>query len=200
MTVWLALWRRPAELAPALLPFLAAVALTAFFGSRFEPGVWYSELAKAPWTLMYTVARAEALDAAQSRLQWLTATAIIAMTLVAVSLLAVWIYGNSLRRAESAARYREMAERMGEQRNLLRLVTDSQPTGIFILDAEGRYRFANREAGRVAGIPADDLAGKSIASVFGPEAAKRYLSLNREVLESGNAASDVARLTLESVR
>lgn len=50
MTVWLALWRRPARLAPALLPFLAAVALTAFFGSRFEPGVWYSELAKAPWT------------------------------------------------------------------------------------------------------------------------------------------------------
>ncbi|HSA90172.1 MAG TPA: TspO/MBR family protein [Burkholderiales bacterium] len=37
-------------MATALLPFLTAVALTAFFGSRFEPGVWYSGLAKAPWT------------------------------------------------------------------------------------------------------------------------------------------------------
>jgi PAS domain S-box-containing protein len=152
---------------------------------------------KAPWTLMYTVERAEALDAAQARLEWLTATAIIAMTLVAVALLTVWIYANSLRRAESAARYRELAERVGEQRNLLRLVTDSQPTGIFILDAEGRYRFANREAGRVAGIPADDLAGKAIANIVGPEAARRYLSRNREVLESGNAASEVTRLTVD---
>ena len=152
---------------------------------------------KAPWTLMYTVERAEALDATQERLQWLTAFAIIAMTAVAVGLLAVWIYANSLRRAESAARYRELAERVGEQRNLLRLVTDSQPTGIFILDAEGRYRFANREAGRVAGIPADDLTGKPIANIVGPEAAKRYLSRNREVLETGNASSDVARLTVD---
>jgi PAS domain S-box-containing protein len=146
---------------------------------------------------MYSIERAEALDAAQARLEWLTATAIVAMTLVAVGLLAVWIYANSLRRAESAARYREMAERLEEQHNLLRLVTDSQPTGIFILDAEGRYRFANREAGRVAGIPADDLAGKSITNIVGPEAAKRYLSHNREVLETGNAASEVVRLTVD---
>ena len=153
--------------------------------------------AKAPWTLMYTISRAEALGAAKSRLEWLTAAAIVAMTLVSVGLLTVWIYANSLRRAESAARYREMAERLEEQRNLLRLVTDSQPTGIFILDAEGRYRFANREAGRVAGIPADDLAGKSITNIVGPEAAKRYLSRNREVLVTGNAASEVARLTVD---
>jgi PAS domain S-box-containing protein len=152
---------------------------------------------KAPWTLMYTIAHAEALGAAQARLEWLTATAIVAMTAVAVGLLAVWIYANSLRRAESAARYREMAERSEEQRSLLRLVTDSQPTGIFILDAEGRYRFANREAGRVTGIPAGDLVGKPIANIVGPESAKRYLSRNREVLESGNPASDVARLTVD---
>jgi PAS domain S-box-containing protein len=153
--------------------------------------------AKAPWTLMYTIQRAEATDPAKARLSWLTAAAIVAMTAVAVGLLAVWIYANSLRRAESTARYREMAERSEEQRNLLRLVTDSQPTGIFILDAEGRYRFANREAGRVTGIPSDDLVGKLIAHIVGPEAAKRYLSRNREVLESGNPASDVARLTVD---
>src|SRR5262249_39517515 len=68
--------------------------------------------AKAPWTLMYTISRGEALDTVRARLQWLTATAIIAMTLIAVGLLTVWIYANSLRRAESAARYREMAERL----------------------------------------------------------------------------------------
>jgi PAS domain S-box-containing protein len=149
----------------------------------------------APWTLMYTIERAEALGAAESRLRWLMAAVIIGMMLGAVLLLSVWIYGTSLRRAESAARYREMAERIEEQRNLLRLVTDSQPTGIFILDEEGRYRFANREAGRLAGVPVEDLIGKPVANIVGPEAAKRYLTLNSEVLKSGAAASDVAWVT-----
>jgi PAS domain S-box-containing protein len=146
----------------------------------------------APWALMHTVDRGEALDATQSRLRWLTAAAIIGLTLLAVSLLAVWIYGTSLRRAESAARYRDLAQQIEEQRNLLRLVTDSQPTGIFILDAEGRYRFANREAGRIAGIPAEDMIGKPIANVLGPDAAKRHLQMSGEVLASGTPASDVA--------
>jgi PAS domain S-box-containing protein len=146
----------------------------------------------APWTLMYTIDRSEALSTAEARLTWLTAAGIFGAFAVAVSLLAVWIYGTSLRRKESAARYREMAERIDEQRSLLRLVTDTQPTGIFILDEEGRYRFANREAGRLAGIPVDDLIGKPIANIVGPEAAKRYLSLIAEVLKSGTAASDVA--------
>ena len=149
----------------------------------------------APWTLMYTIERDEALGAAESRLRWLMAAVIISMTLGAALLLSVWIYGTSLRRAESAARYREMAERIEEQRNLLRLVTDSQPTGIFILDEEGRYRFANREAGRLAGVPVEDLIGKPVANIVGPEAAKRYLTLNSEVLKSGAAASDVAWVT-----
>jgi PAS domain S-box-containing protein len=149
----------------------------------------------APWTLMYTVERGEALDATRSRLEWLTAAAIIGVVLMGVSLLAAWIYGTSVRRAETAARYRELAERIEEQRNLLRLVTDSQPTGIFILDGEGRYQFANREAGRIAGVPAEDIVGKPIANIVGPEAAKRYLTLSHRVLESGEPASDVARVT-----
>src|SRR5262249_59306629 len=93
--------------------------------------------AKAPWTLMYTMGRAEATDPTKERLEWLTATAIIAMTAVAVGLLAVWIYANSLRRAESAARYREMAERSEQQRSLLRLLTDSQPARSFLHAAQG---------------------------------------------------------------
>jgi len=151
--------------------------------------------ADAPWTLMYTVESTEALAAAESRLRWLAAAVIVGMMLVAVVLLSAWIYARSLRRAETAARYRELAERIEEQRNLLRLVTDSQPTGIFILDGEGRYRFANQEAGRVAGVPAADIVGKPIANIVGPEAAKRYLTLSHKVLESGEPASDVARVT-----
>jgi translocator protein len=34
----------------SLLPFVAAVALTAVTGSRFGPGAWYAALAKPRWT------------------------------------------------------------------------------------------------------------------------------------------------------
>jgi PAS domain S-box-containing protein len=85
---------------------------------------------------------------------------------------------------------RENAERFEHQRNLLGLVTDSQPTSIFILDEEGRYRFANSQASRRAGIAAGEMLGKPIADVLGPDAARRYLGLNRKVLESGARDSE----------
>ena len=36
--------------AVALLVFVALVAAAATFGARFEPGPWYEQLVKAPWT------------------------------------------------------------------------------------------------------------------------------------------------------
>ena len=152
----------------------------------------------APWTLLYTVSYDEALGASEVRQRWLLAAFFASLGVLGAIIVAVWSHGNSRRTAEAAARYRDMADRFEDQRNLLRLVTDSQPTSIFILDADGRYRFANREAGRTAGIPADDMTGKLIANVVGPEAAKRYLSFNREVLESKKALSETVRLSTEA--
>jgi len=57
---------------------------------------------KAPWTLMYTIERAEALDATQERLQWLTAFRHHRDDGVAVACRRL-DHANSLRRAESAA-------------------------------------------------------------------------------------------------
>ena len=89
----------------------------------------------------------------------------------------------------AAARYAELAERFEGQSQFLRLVTDSQPNAIFIADADGKYHFANREAARPTGIRADDMLGKTLASVIGPDAAKYHLDLNREALETGNTVS-----------
>lgn len=159
------------------------------------------EFAKAPWTLMHTIERKEALGPAQSRLTWLALVGVISMILIVASFVVVWRHGSLRRAAESAAGFREMAARIEDQRNLLRLVTDSQPTGIYILDADGTCRFANREAARNAGIPAEDMAGKPIVNILGPEAAKRHLSANRKVLESGAAVAEFARVnTAEGTR
>lgn len=150
-----------------------------------------------PWTLMYKVEREVALAESDARLNRLTAILVISVIAAASLMLAFWWYGSSRRAAQAAQRYRDAMERLEHQRNLLRVVTDSQPTSIFILDEEGRYRFANGEAGRRAGIPPADMLGKPIANVLGPDAARRHLELARRVLASGTPESDTERAEID---
>jgi PAS domain S-box-containing protein len=147
-----------------------------------------------PWTLVYKVDRAEALADSDARGTRLLTVLLLALAATAVVIVAVWRHGSSRRAAEAARRYRVLAERFETQRNLLGLVTDSQPTRIYILDAEGRYRFANVQVAHAAGIEAADLVGKPMAAVMGPDAAKRTLALNKQALEAKEQVIDVARI------
>lgn len=151
-------------------------------------------LRAAPWTLIHKVDRTEALadsDARLNRLLWILLGALL---LVAISLVAMWRHGASRRAALAAAQYREVADRFERQGRLLRLVTDTQPADLFIVDAEDRVRFANRGVAQRVGAAADDLPGKPMASVFGPEDAKRYQALNRDVLEQHRPRAVTHRL------
>ena len=64
--------------------------------------------------------------------------------MVAAAIVAVWRHGASRRAERSAVLYRQTARALERQRDLLRLVTDSQPNSIFIVDDTGHVRFANR--------------------------------------------------------
>ncbi len=150
--------------------------------------------AAVPWVLMYEIDRDEALADSEARLQRLLVIFLLAATLAGALIAALWRHANSRRAAEAAARFQQLARRFEGQRNLLGLVTDSQPTAIYILDSDGRYRFANIQAARAAGIPAEDMIGKPIANVVGPEAAERVLALNRQALEQDRQVTRSARL------
>ena len=139
-------------------------------------------VADTNWTLVHKIARAEALGQTDAWLGRLTAILLLTVALVTAALIAIWRHGTS-RRAEAAARrHAETARRFESLGSFLKLVTDSQPNAIFITDEEDRYRFANREAARLAGIAPEDMLGKTITSVLGPDAAKRYRVVNHEVL------------------
>lgn len=146
-----------------------------------------------PWSLVYTIDYDEALGAAEARFRNLTIYLLLAVALVAVIIVAVWRHGSSRRASEAAHQFQQMATKFESQKNLLQLVTDSQPTQIFILDAQDRYRFANSQAAKAAGIPTSELIGKPITNVLGPAAAKRYVTLNHEALELKHEVSNVAR-------
>lgn len=63
----------------------------------------------------------------------------------------------------------ELARR---QRELMTLL-DSIPAGVFFKDLRGRYLLANRNFCEVVGMAQDQLAGKTDAELFSPEAAER---------------------------
>jgi PAS domain S-box-containing protein len=92
-----------------------------------------------------------------------------------------------------AATLAALAAENESQKQLLRLVTDSQRNAIALVDRDGRYRFANRAAAERAGIDAADMVGKTIAAVLGPAAAERSERLNESALASDVATIEVFR-------
>ncbi len=110
--------------------------------------------------------------------------------LIAVIIAAVWYYGSSRRASQAAYQFNQMAQKFQEQSDLLQLVTDSQPTSIFILDKDDKYRFANRQAAKDAGISAAEMVGKPIANVLGPAAAKRVMRLNHQAMEENRTVTE----------
>jgi HD-GYP domain-containing protein (c-di-GMP phosphodiesterase class II) len=151
-------------------------------------------LQQVPWVLMYTVGYQEALGAADQRFQQLTTYLGLALLVLAIAIIAVWRHGSSRRASHAAQQFKRMARRFDEQRELLQMVTDSQPTSIFILDETNRYRFANAQTAQQTGLKPQELLGKEINAVLGPAAAKRYIALGKQVRELGANVTDVARL------
>lgn len=145
----------------------------------------------APWTLLYKIDRAEALGPSDDRAHRLLIWMLGAIVTVVAFIVAAWRHGTSVRAARAAAEAEILARRYEAQSDFLKLVTDSQPAAMFIVDQEDRYKFANRVAADDAGIGANDLLGKSLASVLGPAAASRYAAVNRQVRDSGERRSQV---------
>lgn len=139
----------------------------------------------APWTLVAKIDRTEALAASNSRRTQLIVVFSLGVVLFAALLGAAWWYGASRQARLDARRYRSLAERHAQQGTFLKLVADTQPTAIFILDDDGRYGFANEEAAHIAGLALDDLVGKPIGNVLGPEAARPHLAHAARARESG---------------
>ena len=150
-------------------------------------------VAGAPWSLLYKVDRDEALAASDTRRSRLVITFLLIIGLISAALVAVWFQASSRNANLVARRYRDLAGQYGRQQNFLRLVTDSQPNEIAIIDHDGRVRFGNRRLAEVTGTSSIDMAGKSVGAVFGPAAAKRIATANARALEAGETVIDIDR-------
>ncbi len=144
-------------------------------------------IADLPWVLMRTITRAEALAASETRLTTMLTVLVLIIVGVAVTIIAVWRHGTSVRSAEAAERFRISSERFENMSKFMRLVTDSQPNSIVAVDGTTTYTFANLPAAAEGGIAPEDMFGKTMASVIGPVKAKALAQVNDVVLREFEA-------------
>lgn len=150
--------------------------------------------ANVPWTLLYKIDRSEALANSDSRLRRLTITLSLVVGAVGLALIAAWRYATSRRAEQLAAEYREIAEALDKRERFLQILNDKQPSPIFTISADGVYGFANAALARIAGIPVEDIVGKTMESVLGPHYAKRYQPVIKRVIENHQAETEVYRV------
>ncbi len=135
-----------------------------------------------PWTLVHTVAQAEALAETETRLRAILAVFVLIVVGTMVTVIAVWFKGSSLRATKMAEQYRIAAERFESLICFMRLVTDSQPTHIVCTSSDNRISFANRPFAAYYGISITDIRFKPLSSVMGPVKATALSEVNQRVI------------------
>lgn len=136
----------------------------------------------APWFLVRKIAVSEALAESDRRQTTLLTTFILVIVGVAITIVAVWRHGTSVRSAQALERQRISNERLENFTKFLRVVSDGQPNAVFAVTNEGRYTFANAKAAEGTGIAQQDMLGKTMASVIGPVRAKTLQEINDDVI------------------
>jgi PAS domain S-box-containing protein len=141
-------------------------------------------LTAVPWTLVRKVTTAEALADTDTRLTTMLVVFLMLIGGMAVTLIAVWRHGTSIRAAEAAEGFRIAAERFGNLSKFLKVVTDGQPTSIMAVTDAGVITFANYQASVGTGITHEEMLGKSLSSVIGPIKGKYFLDYNAEIIRN----------------
>ncbi len=155
-------------------------------------------LSIAPWYLVRTVSEQEALSETDQRLQTMLGIFLLLIFAIAGTVVAVWRHGTSIRAAELAVRYKNIAERLKERSEFLKIVTDQQPTAIAVFDAEDKYTFANSVAAEEIDISQEEMIGKKATSVLGPSLAREIIEMTNLVRQDYEPRSIVSRLKSET--
>ncbi|MEZ5669025.1 MAG: HD domain-containing phosphohydrolase [Alphaproteobacteria bacterium] len=149
-----------------------------------------------PWVVVYQLDRDEALAESDSRLTRLMIFLLLIVALVVGIMAALWRHGASVRAARAAARFRGAADRIARQERFLRLVTDAQPSAMFVTDANGICRFANATLAHRLGVGLSDVVGASLNAAFGRDRAREYARAHDDALAQN--ATVALRCTVES--
>ena len=131
------------------------------------------KLTSAPWTLLHKTDAAEALKESNDHRRFLLTAFLLTLFFISATLIAAWRHGSSVRAQAMAERLQEKTRLLEAQSRLLHGVTDTLSDYLFLIDEGQRLLFANRAFETAVGVQQADLVGKTLASVFGPDTARR---------------------------
>jgi len=157
------------------------------------------KIENAPWYLIHKIDAETALKSFHERTRHMAIILVLISLLALITLFAIWRHASSLRAESAAKEYHEMSDRHAAQEKLLKLIADSQPDAVSILDDEGNYRFANLIAAMNAKMKPLEMFGKNIKSVLGANSSKKYLEGSRLALEKKSIISYLKREKLGKV-
>lgn len=150
------------------------------------------KVAETPWTLVRTVSEDESLAPIERRERMLLTVFLSIAAGIVVVVIAVWRHGSSVRAARAADAHRTMAERLQTVLKFLRLMMDSQPAAVAVVDATDKYMFANKTMANWAEMDhPKSMLGKTMSNVIGPVKAKAYSDVNRLVMAKGEPDSKI---------
>jgi len=136
-----------------------------------------------PWVLVRKINRAEALAGTETHLKTILTVFILIIVGVTVAVFAVWRHGSSLRATQAAENFKLSSERFENLSKFMNLISNAQPAGIVAVNGNTVYTYANEPAAKDAGIPAEDMLGKTMAAVLGPIKAAVYTDINDKILK-----------------
>ncbi len=151
-------------------------------------------------TVMVTTDRGAAIGAIEERYTRFQVVIWMFLGLLAAVIAVIWRHGASVRATALMRQYQAIAAELREQQELLKVVTDSQPNAIFILDGENQYGFANAVVERRLDLTADAILGKRIDAVLGPARAEHYRRLNFDAISQGQVRSGTVAVEAEDGR
>lgn len=145
------------------------------------------------WVFVYKVPVDTAMHESEGRRAKVVTILILLVIIVLAVLVATWRHATSQKLEEALERVTDLAQRFEDQKNMLHLVTDNQPRNIFIYDLNEKLRFANTAVARSFGLKEEELTGKSVEAIFGPNPGKRYIVRGREAIETGSPVIAIER-------
>jgi PAS domain S-box-containing protein len=111
-----------------------------------------------------------------------------------------YVIKEHVRRLGRAARHALEERRARDERRLFgqryQDLVENSGTGIVMVDVEGRYLMVNKRAAAMFGRPAEEIVGKTMFDLLTPDAAAKYLTDNRRLIEAGGSREYIGAFTL----
>lgn len=138
-----------------------------------------------PWLLAHKIDTAVAMRETNSRAFFLYVAYVLGVAALTAGATALWRSATTHRAKQVAAHYKSLSHRIQKQEALLELIAETTPIATYIVDEEGKYRYANRRAAEEAEMDRTAMPGRGLETVLGRKQAIKLLAASHAALEAG---------------